>query len=1066
MEDLDLYGVVRDLHVRSHLADIEKEASALLTPHQQIAGQSKAKSLLDGKLILESFLDYLRDNGADKFEEFVNSTVLRLVSTVHPNETERHTNLMHYASILDKYIDWKKNLQSLHELSPNASEYRIIRESLNQTRREIKAEIEGVWQSDQLRTNPIPVVSEAARVLDRYAMIFKAYPIFLKFVKFLAKEAFWLYQAYHYASTKEDWMSTFFKVRSKSSESRSGKVKSIKRTFRELNIKLKPPSITAPIITFGTWKGGDRDGNPFVVASFTNQTFVDQKVYVLEHYVQMASELLDKLTSATAHVPVTKELQDSVLADALVFPYLENIKTHEPYRSKMRYILEKLRNTYTRVVEVRQRAGETVKPLLGLTLPGPTGYNYAWQLQKDIDTLRNSFLQHNGKAQGRSLLQDLKILIDTFGLHMAAIDFRQTSTKNLDALREYLEFINHPSAKNLTKLSENEKIECLLGLLQEPDMLMTSWALQSLSKITRDTIETLFIFADVAKTDPNAVGKFIISMCSGVSDILVLLFLMKLAGMCEIKEGRITRFPFDITGLFETIQDLKACPRIIKQALSLPLYRNYVTEHRGGRITVMLGYSDSAREGSCLASDAQVAHTALAIKELEDEINMGLGKEGESNQRISFVFYRGRGDTLPRGYGGSISKSIASQSVTSGSEDHTEQNRYLRVYSSVASAVDHFHKIYRAHVGAQLAVVAKPDKSRGGIYMFPEENALYQKYMDFFGKISYVTWNKLVNPEFGPSGEVYFRILNTYSILPHLASCHFASRPVAREGMTYNIDTIRAIPFAMLLAQMREFTVAYYGTGTSYQLASEWLQQPSTTVPLLVKAWARNNKDQKDLPAAFAKFTELSQLVEAYGMSKDVSELLAAGTADESTSGLYTPSLFDVLKQYNSVDEGIAYVATLMNDVAKNRNNELLTILQEMYYSYAPFRYSTENKEASLLVRDFRMVQTYTKDASAEEKAILEYTEAEAVLATRWVLAISKQTQLSSKTMLQDWRSPELYLLHKIQSRFLQRYREIESARKKTGGQRPRAELESLDRLRVYIQLTVLAVSEALGFGG
>jgi phosphoenolpyruvate carboxylase len=122
-------------------------------------------------------------------------------------------------------------------------------------------------------------------------------------------------------------------------------------------------------------------------------------------------------------------------------------------------------------------------------------------------------------------------------------------------------------------------------------MELNPWIVPSLSKITRDTFDTFVIFSDAAVTDPRAVGKFIISMCSRVSDILTILVLMKLVGMLETDGKKITKCPFDVTGLFETVGDLKTAPGIVFDLLSIPLLRQYVCEHRGGKLTVMMGYS-------------------------------------------------------------------------------------------------------------------------------------------------------------------------------------------------------------------------------------------------------------------------------------------------------------------------------------------------------------------------------------------------------------------------------------------------------------------------------------------
>jgi phosphoenolpyruvate carboxylase len=217
------------------------------------------------------------------------------------------------------------------------------------------------------------VQNEARRILERYKTIFKAFPMLIKFVKNLAKEAFWLFQAHQYSQKNPAFLQNFKKFFNHSEDSKSmryEKLTAIKRTFHEMNIELPPPRIKVPIISFGTWKGGDRDGNPFVVASFTNLTFVEQKEFVLEQYIDITKNLLDKLTPGTDHVSCSKELVDVVKANSKLFPYLENVKPFEPYRAQIRYILEKLNNTIARVKEIKLRGGETVKPLLGLTIPG------------------------------------------------------------------------------------------------------------------------------------------------------------------------------------------------------------------------------------------------------------------------------------------------------------------------------------------------------------------------------------------------------------------------------------------------------------------------------------------------------------------------------------------------------------------------------------------------------------------------------------------------------------------------------------------------------------------------
>jgi phosphoenolpyruvate carboxylase len=261
---------------------------------------------------------------------------------------------------------------------------------------------------------------------------------------------------------------------------------------------------------------GDRDGNPFVVASFTNQTFIEQKEFVLRQYVDTARLLVDKLTPSTSNIIISDVLkvslpfsffshffQRSLAKDKKLFPYLTSIKPQEPYRAKMRYIQEKLENTLQRVSEVKKQAGETIKPLLGLTLPGPSGYNRPADLQNDLDILYESLLHNGGKAQARSLLQDFHILVSTFKLHMTAIDFRQTSEKNTLAVVEFLNAVGHSYGATLAKMPEKDKTQALLELLVTDDLELSPWTINALSKISKDTFETFLIFADAAQADPN-----------------------------------------------------------------------------------------------------------------------------------------------------------------------------------------------------------------------------------------------------------------------------------------------------------------------------------------------------------------------------------------------------------------------------------------------------------------------------------------------------------------------------------------------------------------------------------
>lgn len=1007
--DLELYGIVRGIHMKVHLQELDEDTR-------------ETTKLSSQKMILQSFLDFFfqknkelegnYDLVVEQFEEFVNKAVLRLVSTVHPNETERSTNLLHYNHVFEKYVEWQKDAEAIKHVDNISPEYKIRRSILNGIRREIKSEIEGTWQSDQMRDEKIPVTSEGRRIMERYKIIFNSLPFLVKFVKQITKEAYLLYSACHHSQHNEEFNKVFWEYFRKTSQTREEKGICIKKTLIHLGIKYQIPKIKSPLITFGTWKGGDRDGNPYVIAAFSNQTFIEHKEFILEKYLEMVTPLIDNLTSSLDHVICTDELKKSVQKDRKTFPYIFNIKFKESYRAKLRYMMEKLKNTLDLTKQIAKKAGESTQPLLSLSFPGPAGYNYASELQDDINLLYNSLVAHSGKAQARSKLQDLKILVETFGFHMCSVDFRQTSTTNSATLAEYLNAVEMTQEAKFIKSNEQEKRKILLSLLFSETLEFNPYVLNSLNKTSKDTFQSLIIFADAHRTNEKSVGKFIISMTQDLSDILVLMILLKFVGLLNFTEGKL-KGRIDITGLYETIGDLQNSSKIIKEYFSIPQLKEFIQNQRDGKLSVMLGYSDSTRDGSSLASDANLINATYNLKKIEEEVNQG------SNSPISLCFYRGRGDTIPRGFGGSVSKSIISQGYNSLQEDHTEQNRFLRKYASVTSAMDHLNSVYSSHL---TALLLKP----------VEGSWMYQRYFEFYGNLSFMKWNTLVREQNGGHGKIYFEILEKYSILPILSTCNFASRPVCRDGVQYNVENIRAIPFTMLLAQMREFTNGYYGTGTALKIGTRILEDLEGTIKDIL--YFMKKEKIESLP-------EVTKLIKEYGKIIDVEER-------------NIQELEELFKIYGSKEVGVSSIALLLLDTHFESKRTPIDTLKKMYESYQPFKNSIDNKETSLLVRNYKIVQEYTKNATEQEKKVLEDPQIEAKLTKEWILKITNQDRLISKVIKKDFDSPELLILHKIQSRFLEKYHQL----KKSG--------EKTKQIQIFLQMTILATSEALGFGG
>jgi hypothetical protein len=246
----------------------------------------------------------------------------------------------------------------------------------------------------------------------------------------------------------------------------------------------------------------------------------------------------------------------------------------------------------------------------------------------------------------------------------------------------------------------------------------------------------------------------------------------------------------------------------------------------------------------------------------------------------------------------------------------------------------------------------------------------------------------------------------------------------------------------MDLAQMREFTNAYYGTGTAFQIGTKILSDVSGTIQLLSAIALKKCPKVLDQEV-------FENLYKRVNISKPKDEDLSCNPKD-------LDMLEKVIGTFDKPETGILHIANLLTENVKEYLDPL-ALLREMFLYYAPFRYSIENKEMALNIRSKRVIHEYTRDATDIQKQVLELTENEAELTKEWVLKIQEKESLTRH--LKEFNSTELELLHKIQSRFLRKFAALSEKK----NQESRKELSKLSQ---YVQMTILAVSEGLGFGG
>ena len=349
------------------------------------------------------------------------------------------------------------------------------------------------------------------------------------------------------------------------------------------------PADTAPslptFLRYGSWIGGDRDGNPFVTQDVTEGALRQQKQQALELYRRAVVGMYGHLSVARTRGGFSQSFLDSLAHDIEHAPLGEKARLDrfalEPYRQKMILIYRRLGATLTQ----NRESWHTQRP-------DPWAYQNAGEFIKDLELIQNSLRQNRGNrlAEGRfaRLVQQARI----FGFHLASMDIRQHSGRHLEAVAELLQRYYRPQNSNFNymKLSEADKTRLLVEEIESPRPLTARLQYSS------ETNETVALFRLIRQAHeriaPEAIGAYIISMTTSVSHVLEVLLLAKDADLF----GKI-----DIAPLFETIEDLVGAPAIMRALFESPIYRKHLAQ-RGNRQEIMIGYSDSNKDGGFLRS--------------------------------------------------------------------------------------------------------------------------------------------------------------------------------------------------------------------------------------------------------------------------------------------------------------------------------------------------------------------------------------------------------------------------------------------------------------------------------
>ena len=645
------------------------------------------------------------------------------VFTAHPTESKRRTI--------------KESLRRIFETIELLNDPRISKLEKEEITRDIETEIQILWKTDEVRVTRPRVEDEIKNGLIYFQdCLFTAVPSMYRYLE---------------------------------------------QAINNVYGRDKKNAISVPgLISFGSWIGGDRDGNPNVKPETTVHALRLQQSVILLEYIKRVKTLSRRLTQSDQLCTPSQPLLDSLKIDSEICKKGEQDERerfrNEPYRRKlcaMHYRLE--RNLIAVKRNLDSKDSDTDE-----------AYRSEKEFLYDLYLIRDSLISHDDFAIADAELKDLIHLVETFGFYLLKLDLRQESTRHTDAVTEL--FKQH-NGSDYDALDENARLTLLAEQLRKGQSL--NFNRDTLSEPTRETLEVFDVMAKMRiEISPEAFGHYVISMTHSASHVMEVMLLASTAGLCGYDNNN----PFcniRISPLFETVEDLMHIEPVMTTLLDNTTYTELLNAS-GNMQEVMLGYSDSCKDGGIVASTWNLYEAQKKVTHLLKQRN------------IHCRLFHGRGGTIGRG-GGPTHESIMAQpkGTVHGEIKFTEQGEVLSYkYSNSETAV------YELSMGLTGLMKA----SRNLVEETEGERNDHLGIMDQLTTLGETTYRELTD-----NAQGFLDYFYEGTPVNEIGLLNIGSRPSHRNKQDRSKGSVRAIAWVFGWAQSRHTLPAWYGIGSALQ---------------------------------------------------------------------------------------------------------------------------------------------------------------------------------------------------------------------------------------------------------